>query len=137
MVLSFGKVTKAAWVVLLTASIIVETMPNPNVRPFYFYCYAALKVLCFIAVGYLTPLALSRFNSLTRGIMLALSTAICTELVQAMLPGSHHFHWYELLAKPILVAVGAAFALEARYDEQISIGSLHFPIHVRPQYEYL
>ncbi len=58
---------------LVAVTIVVEVIilpTNPPLSPGPHYAYKFFKLLLFVGVGYLAPLAFWRFNALTRGIML-------------------------------------------------------------------
>jgi hypothetical protein len=123
----FSLATKAIWGLIVATTVVTEVIPIPLMHPFPFYSYKAAKLVCFVALGYLAPLAFWRFNALNRGILLAAASATSVESLQGLLRHGHSFHWYELLAKLGLILFGFALALDARYERMISIG----PIHVR------
>ena len=123
----FSPTAKAVWAVIVSLTIITEIMPIPLMSPIPFYSYKAAKVICFLALGYLAPLAFWRFNALNRGILLAAISAACVESLQGLLHRGHSFHWYELFVKLALILFGFALALDARYERMILIG----PIHIR------
>ena len=123
----FNPISKAIWGLLVAVTVISETIPIPLMPRLPFYTYCAAKLLCFLAVGFLAPFAFLRFNALNRGILLAAVSATCVESLQGVLHRGHSFHWYELLLKLALILLGFAFALDARYEQKISVG----PIHIR------
>ena len=96
--------------------------------PLPFYAYCAAKLVFFIAIGFLAPLAFWRFNALNRGILLAAISAAAVESLQGVLHHGHSFHWYELLIKLALILLGFALALDARYERKISIGPVHIQL---------
>jgi hypothetical protein len=121
----FSPATKSLWAIVVAIITITEVMPIPLMPPLPFYSYQAAKLICFVALGYLAPLAFWRFNALNRGILLAAISATCVESLQGILRHGHSFHWYELAVKLALILLGFALALDARYEHAISIGSLH------------
>ena len=121
----FRPATKLVWAILISVTVITEVMPIPPMPRLPFYLYYAAKLVCFIAVGFLAPLAFWRFNALNRGILLAGISATFVESLQGTLRYGHSFHWYELLGKLILILIGFALALDARYERRISIGPFH------------
>ena len=83
--------------------------------------------MLFLALGYTTPLAFWRFNSLGRGMILAAASACAVEMLQGFSPG-HRFSFLELSLKLVVIFVGFAFALNARYEQKISLGWLHIQL---------
>ncbi len=124
MVLSAFNITpKLAWCSLLAVTIFLEVEPLPPlIYPPLFYSYKCLKGVLFFALGYLTPLSFWRFNSLGRGVLLAIISAIGIELIQGFFQG-HRFSFFELALKLLVIFAGFAFALNARYDQKISLGA--------------
>lgn len=120
---AFKTTPKVAWFGLLALTILLEIEPLPlEIYPPFFYSYKCFKGLLFLAVGFLTPIAFWRFNSLGKGMLVAAVSACSVELFQGFFQG-HRFSFFELTLKLIIIFVGFAFALNARYDEKISIGS--------------
>jgi hypothetical protein len=115
---------KALWAVIVVITVVSEIVPIPLMPPVPFYSYCAAKLICFVAIGYLAPLAFWRFNALNRGILLASISAACVESLQGLLHHGHSFHWYELVVKLALILLGFALALDARYERMISIGPI-------------
>jgi hypothetical protein len=115
---------KFLWTGIVAVTVVTEVMPIPLMPRAPFYAYCAAKLICFVAVGYLAPLAFWRFNALNRGILLAAISATCVESLQGILRYGHSFHWYELLVKLALILLGFALALDARYERRISIGKI-------------
>ncbi len=104
---------------------VAEVIPLPLLPPLPFYSYKVMKVLFFIALGYLAPLAFWRFNALTRGIFLAAISATFVETLQGLIHSGHSFHWYEMLLKLGLILLGFTRALDGRYEQRISLGRIH------------
>ena len=123
----FGAVSKTIWGIIAAVTVISEVVPVPLMPPVPFYSYCAAKLVCFVALGYLAPLAFWRFNALNRGILLGAISATVVESLQGLLHHGHSFHWYELIVKLGLILLGFALALDARYKHMISIG----PIRLR------
>jgi hypothetical protein len=120
----FTPVIRGLWAVTVAVTIISEIVPIPPMPPMPFYIYKAVKVLLFVIVGYLAPLAFWRFNALNRGILLAAASAMFVESLQGILGNGHSFHWYELAIKLALILLGFNFALDARYERKISLGPI-------------
>lgn len=116
---TFTPALKAIWGAVALATVVTEVAPMPPLAPSAFYCIKATKVLLFLALGFLAPLALSRFQALNRGILLAVGSSTVVELLQGILRHGHSFHWYELVAKLLIILCGFAVALEVRYDRSI------------------
>jgi hypothetical protein len=124
----FGLVAKSFWAIVVAATVVTEVIPVPLMPPLPFYSYGVSKLISFVAVGYVAPLAFRRFNALNRGILLATISAVCVESLQGLLHHGHSFHWYELGVKLLLIFVGFALALEARYNGKISIGPINISL---------
>ena len=120
----FNAYTRTLWLVLAGVTVLSEIMPNPQFRPLLFYgLYSPSKLLCFLVMGFLTPLAFSRLNDLNRGIGFATLSAAMIEVLQGMIGNGHSFHWYELLAKLLVILVGFMFGLDARFERRLSLGA--------------
>jgi hypothetical protein len=129
---AFSRTPKLWWFGLLALTIVSEVEPLPHLMyPPLFYTYKLLKGLLFFALGYATPLAFWRFNSLGRGMLLAAVSACVVEMLQGLSSG-HRFSFVELLLKLIVIFVGFALALNARYDQKISLG--HWRIQLRSEH---
>lgn len=96
--------------------------------PFPFYVIKCAKLVLFLVLGYLAPLAFWRFNALNRGVMLAAGSSALIEGLQGILGNGHAFHWYELLMKLVLILLGFIAGLEAIYNGAIVIGPLRIPL---------
>jgi len=118
---------KLLWAVIVAVTIVNEVIPIPRLTAGAFYSFYAAKILCFFALGYVTPLAFLRFNALNRGFFLAATSATFVESLQGFWRHGHSFHWYDLAGKLALILLGFALALDARYEGLISIG----PIRLR------
>lgn len=132
----FTPTLRILWIAVVIVTIISEVLllpTNPPLPPVPHYSYKIFKLLLFIAVGYLAPLAFWRFNALNRGIMLAAVSAMGVETLQGLIGRGHSFHWYEMLLKLGLILLGFALALDARYERQISVG----PLRIRLLGEHL
>jgi hypothetical protein len=121
---AFGPAAKSFWAILVAITVVTEVIPVPLMPPLPFYSYCALKLISFVALGYVAPLAFRRFNALNRGILLATISATCVESLQGLVRHGHSFHWYEMAVKLVLILLGFAFGLDACYDRMISIGRL-------------
>jgi len=93
-------------------------------RPFASFLYYLIKVICFLLLGFLAPLAFRSLNGIGLGMLLSFLSAFAIETCQDLLHNGHVFHWYELAGKLSLIALGFAFALDSRYERKISIGPL-------------
>src|SRR5689334_22974423 len=111
MILSaFSFAPKLVWFGLLALTIFLEVEPLPVlIYPPLFYTYKFVKVLLFLALGYATPIAFWRFNSLGRGVLLAALSACGVEMLQGFSQG-HRFSFFELAVKLLVIFVGFAFA---------------------------
>jgi hypothetical protein len=132
----FTPTLRILWIAAVAVTIAVEVIilpTNPPLPPFPHYAYKVFKLLLFVTVGYLAPLAFWRFNALTRGIGLAFVSAMGVETLQGLIGRGHSFHWYEMLLKLGLILLGFTFALDHRYECEISAG----PFHIRLTGEHL
>jgi hypothetical protein len=121
----FNAYTRAMWVALAGITVVSEIIPAPHVRALFFYgLYGPAKIICFLAMGYLTPLAFALLNGLNRGIGFAALSAATIEVLQGLIGKGHSFHWYELLVKLGVIMAGFAFGLDARSEREIAFGSV-------------
>lgn len=128
----FNAATRTLWVVLAGITVVSEIIPTPHVRALLFYgLYGPAKLLCFLAVGFLTPLAFALLNSLNWGIGFAVLSAATIEALQGLIGNGHRFHWYELLAKLGVIIVGFALGLVARSEKEIVLGSVRIGLILR------
>ena len=129
----FNRSTKLVWALVVSITVVTEVMPIPLMPPVPFYSYCVAKLICFIAVGFLAPLAFWRFNALNRGILLAAFSATFVESLQGIMHLGHSFHWYELAIKLVLILLGFSLALDVRYERMIAFG----PIRIRLTGEHI
>ena len=128
----FTPALRMVWIAIVSITVVVEVIllpTNPPLPPIPHYSYKLFKLLLFVAVGYLAPLAFWRFNALNRGILLAAVSSMGVETLQSLIGRGHSFHWYELLLKLGLILLGFALALDARYERQISAGPIHIQLN--------
>jgi hypothetical protein len=119
----FNAYTRALWLTLATVTVVSEIIPTPRLKPLFFYgLYSPAKLICFLALGFLTPLAFERLNALNRGIAFAALSATLIEVLQGLIGNGHSFHWYELIVKLFIIFGGFSFGLVARFDGAISLG---------------
>ena len=129
---AFKAAPKMAWFGLLALTIFLEVEPLPlEIYPPLFYSYKLFKGILFLALGYLTPLAFWRFNSLGRGVLIAFASACFVEILQGFFRG-HAFSFFELLLKLVVILFGFSLALNARYEKKINFGWLQ--IHLRGEH---
>jgi hypothetical protein len=121
----FSTALISLWAIAAAITVAAEIVPIPPMPAPLFYSYCAAKLVCFLALGYLAPLAFWRFNALNRGMLLATISATGVESLQGLLHNGHSFHWYELIVKLLLILTGFAAALDARYERTLSIGPIH------------
>ena len=120
---------KLLWMILAAVTVVSETIPTPHVGPWFFYgLYGPSKLLCFLALGFLTPLAFALLGNLNRAIVFALSSAIVMEALQLLIGNGHRFHWYELFAKLLVIFFGFAFGLDARSDHEFILGPVRIAL---------
>ena len=85
----------SVWGLLLVCTIATELLPrSPSWVPGVFYPYTAMKAIMFILLGFGSPLAFWRFNSLGLGTAFAVGTAAAVEGLQSFLVG-HHPNFFE------------------------------------------
>jgi hypothetical protein len=117
----FSNYAKAIWLCVATSTVLSEVLPAPHIDPWIFYgLYTPGKLLFFVCLSFLTPLAFANFADLNRGIAFAVSSATLIELLQGLLSNGHSFHWYELLIKLVLLLFGFGLGLDARGEQVIS-----------------
>jgi hypothetical protein len=76
---SFGKSLRISWLIVFAITILSEVYPFPLLPPGLFYTIWAVKLLLFLVLGYMAPLAFWWFNALNRGIVLAAGSAAFVE----------------------------------------------------------
>jgi hypothetical protein len=118
----FGELLRFAWITIASATVIAELIPVAGLSPAVFYTYKTAKIALFFLLGYCTPLAFHRFDKLNWGLLLAGSSAVFVEVLQGLIGNGHRFSFVELTGKVLLIGLGFAFALDARYERAISIG---------------
>lgn len=120
----FGSVLAIVWGLLLFGTMVIELVPrDPTWLPRLFYPYTTFKGLLFVLLGFVTPLALWKFNSLGMGVLFAVATAGSVEGLQVFLPG-HRASYLEFGAKLVLLMLGFVAALVARHDRRLKVGPL-------------
>jgi hypothetical protein len=124
----FSRSLRITWLVIFAVTIVSEVYPFPLLPPGPFYSIWGVKLLLFLVLGYIGPLAFWRFNALNRGIVLAAGSAAFVEVLQGTLGHGHSFHWYELLVKLGLILAGFIVGLGAMHDRQIVIGPLRIAL---------
>jgi hypothetical protein len=125
---SFSKSLRIGWLIVFAITVLSEVYPFPLLPPGPFYSIWTVKLLLFLVLGYMAPLAFWRFNALNRGIVLAAGSAAFVEFLQGTLGHGHAFHWYELLVKLALILAGFIVGLGAVHDRQIVIGPLRIAL---------
>ena len=125
----FSRGSRIVWFVFLTVMVVVEVTPRPITwPPLPYYSYQISKLIGFVLLGYLTPLAFWRFGSLGRGVAFGLATTAGIEGIQGMIEG-HRFSIFEMFVKLVLVMVGFGLALLARFDKRIHVGRLYITLY--------
>jgi hypothetical protein len=112
------------WVVVTLLTVAPELLPIAPMRLRLFIPYYAVKIICFLALGFLAPLAFRSLNGLGYGVIFSFLSAFLIETCQGALHNGHVFQWHELAGKLTLIAVGFALALESRYERKLTIGPL-------------
>jgi hypothetical protein len=82
------------------------------------WTYNGIKALSFLASGLVTPLAFRSLKGNALSLLLSFVSAILLEAIQGALRNGHNFHWYELIGKSGLIALGFAISLDFRYEIQ-------------------
>lgn len=118
----FGRLLQLAWLGIVAATIVAEVIPVRGLPPMAFYIYKSAKIVMFLLLGYCTPLTFHRFAKLTWGLLMAGGSAVLVEGLQGLIGNGHQFSFSELIAKVILIVLGFALAIEARYERAIVTG---------------
>ncbi len=120
----FSGTLRVAWAVVSIVTIWSEIAPrSPSLLPLPYYSYTAAKVILFVLIGFLSPLTFWRFDSLGLGLLFSVLVAGAVEGVQSISPG-HRASYFEFAAKLILLFIGFAYSLNARYDRVLRFGPL-------------
>jgi hypothetical protein len=114
---------RVVWLLLFLLTLGWELVPAPGVAPWLFYTLKSCKGLTFILLGFVSPMAFWRFDSLGFGVLFSCLAAGVAEMLQSMSFG-HRASPAEFLFKLLLLFFGFAFALSARYDRKLSLGPL-------------
>jgi hypothetical protein len=120
----FSHSVRAAFVTVAVTTIVMELAPIPLLVPFKFYTYMAIRLGCFVVLGWVTPLSFWSFRFLNVGLLFALFSAALVESLQFFSYG-HSFSFIEMMAKFVLILVGFAAAIVNRHDGAIDLGHLH------------
>lgn len=129
---AFSISIRILFVVIVSAMVIGELTSVPMWPPAIFYPYCFIKLVGFVVIGILTPIAFWRFNALNRGLLYAALSAAFVETMQAIVNrghSGHAFHWYELAVKLVLILLGFSLGLDIRYERQLRIGPIQFLLH--------
>jgi hypothetical protein len=129
---AFSISIRILFIVVVSALVVAELISVPTWPPPIYYPWQVLKLLGFVAVGILTPIAFWRFNALNRGLLYAALSAAFVETMQAIVNrghSGHAFHWYELVVKLILILFGFSIGLDIRYERHVKIGPVQFVLH--------
>ena len=97
---------------------------SPSLPPLPYYSYTTAKAVLFILIGFLSPLTFWRFDSLALGLLCSAGAAGAVEAIQSVSEG-HRGSYLEFAAKLVLLFLGFAYALNARYDRVLKLGPLH------------
>ena len=124
----FSPAFRIAWAVFFVVTIWCEIAPrSPSLPPLPYYSYTAGKAVLFLLVGFLSPLTFWRFDSLGLGLLFSALAAGAVEGVQSVSEG-HRGSYLEFGAKLVLLFIGFAFALSARYDRGLRLGPWHLSL---------
>ena len=132
----FSVPIRALWFLVLACTLASELVPltvafEAQFSSLAFHSYQALKLVAFVALGFMTPLAWWRYNSLGIGALFAIVTTAIVEFGQAFIPG-HRASTVELAVKLALLFAGFAAALEIRKYQELTVGPLR--IHFSSRY---
>jgi hypothetical protein len=124
----FSAPVRSIWFVLFAITLVSELVPlslafEAQFPPLVFRCYEAAKLLAFFVLGFLTPIAWWDYKSLGRGALFAIVTTGIVEIGQAFIPG-HRASTLELAVKLVLIFTGFVCGLDARKDQQFTVGTL-------------
>src|ERR1700761_1637995 len=117
----FSWAARILWALLFCLLLISELAPRPLFAPLMYYSYSSAKALMFVLLGFLTPLSFWRFDRLGLGALFAVAAAGAAELSQSLFEG-HRSRFAEFLLKLLLLLIGFACALNARYDRKVGFG---------------
>ncbi len=126
---AFSLSIRVVFIAVVSAMVVGEIASVPMWPPSIFYPYCFLKLVGFVIIGILTPIAFWRFNALNRGLLYAAFSAALVETLQAIVNrghSGHAFHWYELAVKLILILIGFSIGLDIRYERQLKVGPVQF-----------
>jgi hypothetical protein len=118
----FTAKVQALWVVVTLLTVAPELLPIAPMRLRIFIPYYTVKITCFLALGFLSPLAFRSLNGIGYGLVFSFLSALLIETCQGLLHNGHIFHWHELTGKLALIALGFAIALESRYERKLALG---------------
>jgi hypothetical protein len=123
----FSPALRAWWCAIFVLTVVLEVAPYPLVPPKIFYSYLAFRALLFVSLGFLTPLALWRFDSVGFGLLFSTVAAGAAELLQSLSEG-HASSFVEFGAKLILMLIGFTLALNTRHNGMLRLGPIqvHF-----------
>ena len=119
----FTRNARLSWCILSGIALLSGLIPLPGIAPALFYSYKASKAVVFLLLGFTTPLAFWRFDSLGLGLLFSVIAAGSVELFQTAFPG-HHSSYFEFFVKLLLLLAGFAVGLNARYDRKLQIGGI-------------
>ncbi len=124
----FGSTIRIAWIALFCLLLASELIPRPSFAPLMYYSYSSAKAIMFILLGFVTPLAFWRFDRLGLGVFFSVVAAGVAESSQSLLEG-HRSSFAEFSLKLLLLLLGFACALNARYDRRIGLGRYGIRLH--------
>ena len=124
----FGLALRSLWVLVFLATLATELIPrDPTWLPYIYYPFTIFKAALFVLLGFATPLAFWKFDSLGFGSLFAVVAAGVVEGAQLFLAG-HQASYFEFAAKLILLFLGFVLALNVRYDRRLQIGPLRITL---------
>ena len=120
----FTRTLQTCWAVLFAITIVSEIYPLRPVPAKVFYSYLIFRGILFVLLGFLTPLAFWRFDSLTLGLLSSVVSAGFVEILQSF-SGGHRASYLEFSAKAAVLFVGFALALNTRYNGIVRLGTFY------------
>jgi hypothetical protein len=97
---------------------------SPSLAPLPYYSYTACKAALFVLIGLFSPLTFWRFDSLGLGLLFSALVAGAVEAAQSVSQG-HRGSYLEFAAKLVLLFLGFAYALSARYERVLRLRPFH------------
>jgi hypothetical protein len=124
----FGVPLRAVWFLALMGTLISELVPlsatfESRFSPFAFYSYQGAKLMAFMGLGFLTPLAWWHYKRLGIGVLFMIAITVTVEILQFLIPG-HRTSGVELVVKIVLLLTGFVCGLDVRKYQRFTVGPL-------------